>query len=83
VFRKKASERILMRDYNRYKERIHAKERKSLFLVQRGKRGSEGVYSEIDKKGIYLTIKVTTNCTSVLCGKEGWEEENGIRLSVS
>jgi len=73
VFGKKASERMLMRDHNRCKERIHAKGRKILFLVQRGKRGSEGVYSGTDKEGIYLTIKVTTNCTSVLCRKEGWE----------
>ena len=83
MFGKKASERMLIRDHNRCKERIHAKRRKILFLVQRGMRGSEGVYSGTDKEGIYLTIKVTTNCTSVLCRKEGWDEENSIRLSVS
>jgi len=32
---------------------------------------SEEFYSEIDKKRIYLTIKVTTNYAGILCGKEG------------
>jgi len=45
-------------------------------------RGSERVYLRANEEGIYLTIKVTTDCTSILCRKEGWEEEEGTRLSV-
>jgi len=30
-----------------------------------------------------LTIQVTTDGTSILCGKEGWREADGIRLPIS
>ena len=29
---------------------------------------------------IYLTVKVTTDSTSILCGEEGWKEEDGLGL---
>ena len=29
---------------------------------------------------IYLTVKVTTDSTSILCGEEGWKEEDGPEL---
>ena len=51
-------------------------------FVLRKEKGSEGVYSEADKKEVYLTDKVTTDCTSILCREEGWKEEDGTRLLV-
>jgi len=32
---------------------------------------------------IYLTVQVTTDSTSILCGKEGWKEVDGTRLLIS
>jgi len=69
--------------YNRFKGGIHTKKRESLFLVQRRKRESKGVYSGADEKGIYLTVRVTTDYAGILCKEEEWEKENGIRLLVS
>ena len=37
------------------------------------------VHKRTIKKRVYQTLKVASNSTSVLCGKEGWEEENGAR----
>ena len=42
-----------------------------------------GVYTEATKERIYLTLKVTSNSTSVLHRKEGWKEENGTELLIS
>ena len=44
---------------------------KNISLIQRRERGSKGVYLEVDKRELYLTIKVTTDCTGVLYRKEG------------
>ena len=46
------------------------KEMESLLLVQRRERGSKEVHSRVDKKEIYLTVKVTTDYTSILCKKK-------------
>ena len=62
---------------------VCVKERENLSLVQQRKRRSEEVYSKAEKEGIYLTIKVTTDCTNIFCRKEGWKEENGTRLPIS
>ena len=67
---------------NWFEEGICAKKRENQFFAQKRKRRSKRVYLEEDKEGIYLTIKVTTNCTSVLYRDEGWEEDNGTRLLV-
>jgi len=69
--------------YNRFEEGICMKERESLFLIQRRKKGSEGIYSGTNKKEIYSTVKVTTDCTSIPCREEGWEEKNSTILLVS
>jgi len=29
-----------------------------------------------------LTIKITTNVTSILCAKEEWKKEDGVGLSI-
>jgi len=57
--------------------------KKKIYLFLRKKERSKRVYLGVDKKGIYSTIKITTNSTSVLCKKEGWEKEDSTRLSVS
>jgi len=79
VFRKEESER--MPTCNRIKGEICAKKGESVFAVKRGKRGGTGICGGSTAKGIYLTIKITTDLTSPFCSKEEWKEENGIRLS--
>jgi len=56
-----------VRSHDRVKKGIHNKKRKDLFLIQKGERRNEGVYSGADEKEIYLSIKVTINSTGVLC----------------
>ena len=60
-----------VRSHNRFKGGICIKERKNLSLIQRRERKSKRIYSGANKEGIYLTIKFTTNCTGILCRKEG------------
>ena len=55
-----------MKPYNGFKEEIYTKERENLSLVLRRERGSKRVYSEVDKKEIYLAVEVTTDCISFL-----------------
>ena len=69
--------------YNRFEGGICTKKRENLSLVQRRERESKRVYLEIGEKVIYSTIKVTTDCTSILYRKEGWEDDDGTRLLVS
>jgi len=71
-----------MRSYNKSQGRICAKERESISLVQRRKERSERVYLGADEEGIYKTVKITTDGTSILCGEERWEEEDGVGLLV-
>jgi len=60
-----------MRLHDRFEKGIYAKERESLSLVQRKKKGNERIYSETNKKEIYSTIKVITDCAGILCGEKG------------
>ena len=69
-----------MGPYNRVKERVCTKERESVSVIKRGKRGSKRVYQRAVEKQIHPAIKVTTNSASILCRKKGWEEENGPEL---
>jgi len=72
-----------VKSYNRFEEGICVKERESLSLIQRRKEGSKGIYLGTNKKEIYSTVKVTTDCASILCREEGWKEKNSTRLLVS
>jgi len=65
---------------NRHEERIHAKERKGVPVVQRRKERSARVYFQIIEERVYQILKVVPNSTSILCGKERWKEENGAGL---
>ena len=71
-----------MGSYNRVEGGVCAEEKESLFIVKREKRGSKRVYQRAVEKKIHLTIKVTTNGTSILCREKGWEEVNGTRLPI-
>ena len=82
MFRKKAIERMLtkmMWDHviDLKKEFVPKKEK--VYLLSR-KESKE--VRRVDKKEVYSTVKVTTDCTSILGRKKGWEEENGTRLLV-
>ena len=65
---------------NGSKREICAKEGESVSVVERRKRGGKGVYLRTAEEGVYPTIKVTTDSTGILCGKEEWEEEDGSEL---
>ena len=65
---------------NGSKREICAKEGESVSVVERRKRGGKGVYLRTAEEGVYPTIKVTTDSTVILCGKEEWEEEDGSEL---
>ena len=62
----------------------HAIEVKEVFVPRKGKiylllrEEREKVRAVAEK--IYLTVKVTTDSTSILCGEEGWKEEDGPEL---
>ena len=58
---------------------IDLKERESVLLIKRSKR----VHPEANKEEVYKNVKITTYGTSILCGEEGWKEENGVGLSIS
>jgi len=60
-----------MRSCNRTEGGIYTKERESLSLVQRRKRESKGIHLGADKKGVYITVKVTINSTSIFYRKAG------------
>ena len=62
---------------------VCTKEGESIPIVEREKRRGEGVHPGVAKEGIYLAIKVTSNSTGVLCGKERWKETNDAGLQVS
>ena len=85
VFCKKASVNANKEDiglYDRFEGEICTKERESVPLVQRRERGNKRVYLGVDKEGIYKTIKIIIDGTSILCRKEGWKEENSAGLLV-
>ena len=65
---------------NGSKREICAKEGESVSVVERRKRGGKVVYLRTAEEGVYPTIKVTTDSTGILCGKEEWEEEDGSEL---
>ena len=66
----------------RTERRIHAKKGEGIFTVERGKGRGTSICRRSIKERIYLTLQVTPNVTSTLCGKKGWHTENGTRLSV-
>jgi len=55
---------------NRVEGRIYIEEEKSLPVVKGRKGGSEGIYLRTAEEGIYLTIKITSDGTSILHRKK-------------
>ena len=72
-----------MRSCDRDEGRICAEKRESVPVVKGRKEGGEGVHKRTVEKGLYLTIKVTTDGAGILCGKEGWKKVDGTRLPIS
>jgi len=68
--------------HHRVERRVYAKKGKGVLIVKGEKRRSTGVCGGSAEKRIYLTFQVTPNITSTLCGKKGWNMENGIGLSI-
>ena len=56
---------------NRGERRIYTKERKGVFIIQRGKGGSASIHGRSTAKRVHSTLQITTNVTSTLCGKKG------------
>ena len=71
-----------MESHNRCKGRVCSKEEEGVSTIERREGGGEEVYRRTVKKRIYLTIKVTTNGTGVLCREKGWKKENGSGLLI-
>ena len=71
IFKKK-SERILMRKTWNYAIDLRKGfvPKKDISIVKNKEGGGSGVCEESVEKGVYLTIKVTINVTSVLCAEE-------------
>jgi len=53
------------------------------YPLLREERGNKRVYSRTNEEGIHQTIKVLTDCISILCRKKEWKEKNGTRLLIS
>jgi len=67
---------------HRIKGRIYAKKGKSILTIKREKRGSTDICRRPVEERIYLTLQVTPDIASTLCGEKGWHTENSTRLST-
>jgi len=57
--------------------------RKGIPIVERRERGGKRICERAVVEGIHLAIEVTTNGTGIFCGKERWEETDGVGLQIS
>jgi len=71
-----------MGSYNRDKRGVCTEERESVSIVEGRKKGSKGVCSRAVKKGVYPTVQITTDGTSIFCREKGWEDADGTRLLI-
>ena len=67
---------------HRIERRVYAKEEEGIFTVERRKGRGTSICGGSIKERIHLTLQVTPNITSTLCGKKGWHTEDGTRLSI-
>ena len=68
--------------HHRIERRVHAKEEKGIFTVERRKGRGTSICGGSIKERIHPTLQVTSNVTSILCSKKGWHTEDGTRLSI-
>jgi len=80
VFGKKQLERMPTRKL--WDHVICTKEGESISLIERRERRGARVCKGAVEERLHSAIKVTANSASVLCGEEGWEEEDGSRLPI-
>ena len=66
--------------YDRSKGRVCAEKEEGVPIVKRRKRGGKGVHLRATKEGVYPTVKITTDGTSIFCEEKGWKEKNGSEL---
>jgi len=71
-----------MRLCHRSQRRFCSKKGEDISVIKNRKKGGFRVFKESVKKRVYLTTKIITNITSVLCAKEGWKKEDSVRLSI-
>ena len=53
-----------------------------IFVIKNREREVSRVFERLVKERIYLTIKITTDVTGVLCSKEVWKEEHSVELLI-
>ena len=83
VWKKEVRENASAKDLgpcHRIKGEVYTKERKGILIIERRKRGGTDIYRRPVEKRIYPTLQITSNITSILCGKKGWYMEDGTRL---
>jgi len=68
---------------HRVKRGVYAKKREGILTIERRKRGSTKICGRPTEKRIYLTLQVTPNVASILCGKKGWHIKDSTGLSTS
>ena len=68
---------------HRSQRRICSKKGEDISIVKNRERRNLRICKISVEEEVYLTIKITTNVTSVLCAKERWEEEDSARLQIS
>ena len=68
--------------YYKSQKRFCAKEEKNISIVKNREGRDTRVCEESAKKKVYLTIKITTDITSVLYTKEGQKKENSTGLQI-
>jgi len=51
---------------------IYAKKGKDISIIKERERRGAQVHQRIIEEGVYQTLKITSNNTSVFCVKEGW-----------
>ena len=56
---------------HRAKRRVYAKKEEGILTIERRKRGSTEICRRPIEERIYLTLQITPNITSTLCGKKG------------
>ena len=73
----------VVRSRNRCERGVCAKKGKGVSVVKGEERRGERICKGTVAEGLHSAVEVTTNGTSIFCGKEGWEEEDGVRLPIS